>query len=326
MKDVHESEIFKLLDKKGNIFSKCQSNLSKTGVDLAPYLEDTFKIIARIFKDPLTNRAIEAVHNKTLRLYYTPAADRLPVYYPFIKARKNGVPTISVDLSNYVSVSTDKITEETTVKIDNKKLYSMMVSGYLYLTLFYNRDSVMSPTLMALLSNIWAQLFCKILIQKVGLSTNRDRLDAFMYFAQKYFLLNICEYPEQSAENMALMQFQNRDVNPTAKSISEACSARGIEMYSDLITFCNTLFNADITGLRGMRLSGSNDGMTFDYFVRQYIMMYYAPSGLSLASLPHFVWMIIAANNYAYIFNDAVIEKCCTKDFPKIMSEIYRLI
>lgn len=326
MKDVHESEVFKLLDKKGNIRAKCASNISKTMVDLGPALEEQLKVILRIFKDQLTMKAIEAVHNKTLILYYTPQADRLPVYYPFIKLKKNGTPIIAVDLSNYVSVSKDEVTEELTVKIDNKKLYSMMVSGYLYLTMFYDTASTLTPGLAALLSDIWAQLFCKILIQKVGLATNRDRLDAFMYFAQKYFLINIAQVNEVAAEEMAMAQFHNRAVNPTAKSISEACSARSINMYSDLITFCNTLFNADITGLRATRLNGSNDGMTFDYFVRQYIMMYYAPSGLALASVPHFVWMVISANNYAYIFNDSVIEKTCTNVFPKIMSEIYRAI
>lgn len=326
MKDVHESEVFKLLDKKGNIHNKCVSNISKTMVELNPHIEDQLKVLTRIFKDQLTIKTIEAIHNHTLILYYTPETDRLPVYYPFVKLKKNGTPIIAVDLSNYVSVKKDEVDGHLDVKIENKKLWCMMVSGYLYLTLFYDKSSVLSPALARLLSDIWAQLFCKILIQKVGLATNRDRLDAFMYFAQKYFLLNICEVPDQVAEDISMMQFHNRDINPTAKSISEACASRGIEMYSDLITFCQTLFNADITGLRSMRLNGSNDGMTFDYFVRQYIMMYYAPSGLSLASLPHFVWMIISANNYAYIFNDAVIEKTCTNDFPKIMSEIYRLI
>lgn len=326
MKDVHESEVFKLLDKKGNIRAKCINNLSKTMVDLGPHMEDQFKVIARIFKDQLTVKAIEAVHNKSLILYYTPTTDRLPVYYPFIKLKKDGKPVIAVDLSNYVSVKQDDVDNTLEVKIDNKKLYSMMVSGYLYLDLMYDKSSTLSMPLYSLLSNVWAQLFCKVLIQKVGLATNRDRLDAFMYFAQKYFLLNICETNPQVAEDIALMQFNSRKANPTAMSIAEACSSRSIDMYSDLITFCNTLFNADITGLRAMRLNGSNDGMTFDYYVRQYIMMYYAPSGLTLASLPHFVWMVISANNYAYIFNDAVIEKTCTNDFPKIMSEIYRII
>lgn len=326
MKEVRDSEIFKLLDKKGNIDAKCRNNLSKTMVNLGPTLSDQLKTLIKIFKDPLTPKAVAAVESGSVIIYYTPETDRLPVYFPFIKFKQNGVSKIAVDVSNYCSVKIDKVTNEMSATIDNKKLYAMLIPAYMYLTMYPSKDSIMPPYINKITSDLWAQLFCKVLVSKVGLGTNKDRLDAFLYFAQKYFLLNIMEVPEAQAEDIAIMQFKNKSVNPTAMTIAEACSARSIDMYADLITFCDTLFNADITGLRTMRLNGSNDGMTFDTYVRNYIQLYYAPSGLALASFPHFMWMLIAANNYAYIFNDAVIEKVCMSSYPKLMSEIYRIM
>jgi hypothetical protein len=295
-------------------------------VNCKDLLADNLKMVTRVFKDSLSLKAVEAVNSDRLVLYYTPETDRLPTYYPFIKFKQNGIPKIAVDLSNYIVVKKDKLTEERTASIDLKKLYSLTVSGYLYLDAFYSKDCTVSPLLLNMCSEIWARMFCKVLIQKVGLGTNKDRLDAFMYFAQKYFLLNIMECTEATAEDIAAMQFKGRQLNPTSKVIAEACSSRGIDMYKDLITFCETLFNADITGLRGMRISGSNDGMTFDFYVRQFTMMYGITAGLTLASFPHFIWMIISANNYAYIFNDSAIEQLCTNEFPKIMTELYRMI
>ena len=326
MKDVHESEVFKLLDKNGAIRKKCQTNLTTNMVNCKDLLEDNLRTVLKVFKDNLTSRAVDAVKNGSLVLYYTKGTDRLPVYYPFIKFKQGGVPKLAIDLSNYITVKKDKLTEEQTANIDVKKLYSLLVSGYLYLTLWYTKDSTVTPELLRITSNLWAKMFCKVLIMKVGLATNQDRLQAFMYLAQKFFLINIVECTPAVAEDIALMQFKDRKPNSTAKVINEACDARGIDLYKDIITFCETLFNADITGLRGMRINGSSDLMTFDYYVRQYIQLYYVTAGLSLASFPHFMWLLISANNFSYIFNDATIEPMCTTEFPKLMSGIYRML
>lgn len=326
MKDVHESEVFKFLNKDNAIQKRCQSNITKNMVDCKELLVDTFKTILKVYKDNLTLEAMNAVKAGRLIVYYTKGDDKLPVYYPFIKFKHSGTLKVAVDVSSYISVKTDKATGDEVANIDMKKLYCLLISGYLYLEKFADKTVTLSPALQKYCANIWAKLFCKVLIMKVGLGTNRERHDAFMYFSMKYFLLNILETPETVAEDIALSQFKGRVINPTAKYINETVKTRGIDMYADLIAFCNTMFNAEITGMRGIRVNGSNDAITFDFYIRQYIQLYYVTAGLSLSSFPHFLWMIISTNNFAFMFNDSTIEPMCTDDFPKIWNEILRMV
>ena len=327
MKDVHESEVFMFLNKDGSIQKRCQSNITKNMIDCKHLLADTFKTIMKVYKDNLTLRTMDAINKGTLIVYATKEMDRLPVYYPFVKFKHGGTVKVAVDISNYVTIKTDKVTNEETATIDMKKLYCLIISGFLYLNNFSSKTATVTPTMLKYCALIWAKLFCKVLIMKVGLATNRDRHDAFMYFAMKYFIINIMECPETVAEDIACTQFKGKVVNPTARYINETVKDRGIELYSDLVTFCNTMFNADITGMRGIRVTGStNDTITFDFFIRQYIQLYYVTAGLTLASFPHFLWMIISVNNFAFLFNDSTIEPMCTDEFPKIWNEILRMI
>ena len=327
MKDVHETEIFQMLDTKNNIRKKVESNIRQTMVNLNTVLMPQIESLSRLYPDTLCPKVIQAIKDGRIILYYTPELDKLPIYYPFIKFKASGVPKMAVDLSNFTDgITKDRVTGDLTVKIQNVKLYCLAASAYLYLTVYPTKDSTLTPNLMKLTSNLWARLFCNVLSAKAGLGTNRDRYDAFMYFAQKYFLINILEAPPQTAEDIAAMQFKNRMLNPTARQIAEACSSRGIEMYSNLMVFCDTLFNADITGLRSVKVSSSGAAMTFDAFVRNYITMYYSASGLSLAAFPYFMWMLMSSCYNAFIFKDSIIEKICLEDFSKIMVEIYRMI
>ena len=327
MKDVHETEIFRMLDSKNNIRLKVESNIKKNMVNLNSTLMQQIEGLSRLYPDALSPKVIQAIRDGRIILYYTPETDKLPIYYPFVKFKDNGVPKMAIDLTNFTDgISKDRVTGELNVKIQNVRLYCLAASGYLYLTVYPTKDSTLTPTLMRLTSNLWAKLFCNVLTAKAGLGTNKDRYDAFMYFAQKYFLINILEAPAQTAEDIAMMQFRNKMLNPTARQIAEACSSRGIEMYTNLMVFCDTIFNADITGLRTIKINSTGSAMTFDAFVRNYIAMYYAASGLSLAAFPSFMWMLMSSCYYAFIFKDSVIEKICLDDFSKIMVEVYRMV
>ena len=328
MKDVHETDIFQILDAKNNIRKKVESNIKNSMVDLKPYLTEQLRRVRNIWNDNLTNKTLAAIESGNIIVYYTPGADRLPIFYPFIKFKVAGVPKIAVDISNFNNgITKNAATDELNVKIDDKKLYTLITSAYLYLAAYPTKDSTLPPYLATMLSDLWAKLFCNVLVAKAGLGTNKDRYEAFMYFAQKYFLLNILEVPPQTADDIAAMQFKGKTLNPTTKQIAEACASRGLEMYTNLPTFCNVLFNADITGLRALKVSNNNNEvMNFEAFLRNYITTYYAASGLSLAALPYFMWMTLSANMNSGTFKDNLIIKFCGNDYPKIMSEINRMI
>ena len=326
LKNVNETDVFAYLNKNGKLEANVKSNIQKNMVDCKNLLADDLKVVKKVFNSTLTLKALEAVDNGSLILYYTKGTDRLPVYYPFIKYAQSGQLKMAVDLSNYVTVKKDKVTNEIIGTIDRKKLYCMMVSGYLYLAKFSIKNSTIPSPMLKICADLWAKIFCRVLVLKVGLGTNKERYEAFMYLATKFFVLNIMEYPEAVAEQLAVMQFRGKQLNPTARMINEAFTERGIDPYESLTRFCETIFDNSITGIRGMRINGSNDSLTFDYYLRQYIDMYTISSALTLVSFPHFLWMLISVNNFAFIFNDRTLEEMCTSEWPKLEQQILAMV
>ena len=61
--------------------------------------------------------------------------------------------------------------------------------------------------------------------------------------------------------------------------------------------------------------------------MKEYITMYGVSAGFGLASFPYFLWMLLSANNGAWIFTgDRAVETMTKDDFSTLMSEIFRLI
>ena len=325
MKDIYESDVFEFLDKGVNIKEILVENFKSNGrVDCKDLLEDEFKKIGKIYKDELSKRALIAVSKGDIIVFYNDkTTKRIPVWFPFFKIKSNGVSKTVVDVTNYVQIRKDKDTGDTEVNVAYKKLYCLIVSAYIFSKC--EKHTVLTPTLMKYTANVWAKMFCKILSMKVGLQSNKERHDAFMYFAMRFYLQYVLEAPVAVAEQIAKSTQFNGVLNSTAASIEQACADREIDLYSNFTVFCTTLFNNDITGIRGMRIN-SGDNITYAYYIRQFIQMYYPPITLSLVSFPHFIWAVFSANNFAYLMNDKLLESISVDEYPKIIAELTRMV
>lgn len=329
MKLVQDTDIFNFVngDNTGKTKQLMIDILANQMRVITPELDYDLRTIEKVYKNPLTMKSIDEVRKGNIILFVSKDPNKImPPWMPFIKfSDQNKQPKVAIDLSIYASLHEDKVNEELTVSIDRKKLYVLIISSYIYL---YHADksSVLPAQLMSLTASVWAKMFCKILDRKVGLSTNPERKEAFLYFAAKYYLINILETVDTIAENIAVGMFKTKIKNNTAKEIEIRIKDRDIDLYKDLQTFVSTLFNNEITGLRSIRLKGSSTELNLSFYMKEFIAYYFSTSGFAVAAFPFFIWMIISANNWAYIFNDKVIEDISKEEFPKIMVEIYRLI
>lgn len=329
MKLVNDSMVYKyMLKDKESVLNTYRLELIKGGmINLNAEFAAQLANIKKIYNDALTIKAVDAVANGTIILFAARNPRHcMPSYMPFIKYKSGDKQYVAIDLTKWVVLKPIKGSDDQyDASIDIKKLYCFIVSAYLYQSKF-DKDSQISSKLAKSSAIVWAKLFCKVLEMKVGLATNRDRHDAFMYFAMMFFLVNIVEYNRESAENLAKSFFKSNMVSPTVRYIETSISDKNIDLYESFEVFCNTLFDPDITGLRSLRLKGTNNVINVEYYVSQYITLYHLTSALSLAAFPYFIWMVISTCNWAYLFNDKTIEAIASEEYGNIMTEIYKIV
>ncbi len=317
-----------MLKDKESVLNTYRLEIIKGGmIDLAPELTTQLANIKKIYNDVLTSKALDAVEKGDLIIFAARNPKHcMPSYMPFIKYKVGDKQKVAIDVTKYVVLKPIKGQDDVyDVTIDIKKLYCFIISAYLYQSKF-DKDTQISSKLAKSSAVVWAKLFCKVLEMKVGLATNKDRHDAFMYFAMMFFLVNLIDYNKESAENLAKSFFRSNMVSPTVKFIEASVSDKNINMYESFETFCNTLFDPDITGLRSLRLKGTNNVINVEYYVSQYITLYHMTSAFSLAAFPYFIWMVISTCNWAYLFNDKTIEAIASEEYGNIMPELYKMV
>lgn len=329
MKSVNDSMVYKfMLKDKESVLNTYRLELLKNGmINLNADFAQQLANIKKIYNDQLTNKAVDAVGDGSIILCAARNPKHcMPSYMPFIKYKSGDKQYVVVDLTKWVILKPIKGQDDQyDVTIDIKKLYCFVVSAYLYQSKF-DRDTQISSKLAKSSAIVWAKLFCKVLEMKVGLATNRDRHDAFMYFAMMYFLVNIIEYNKESAENLAKSYFRSGTISPTVRYIESKIKDKNINIYESFETFCTTLFNPEITGLRSLRLKGTNNVITTEYYISQYITLYHMTSAFTLVAFPYFIWMVISTCNWAYLFNDKTIESIASEEYGNIMTELYKMI
>lgn len=328
MKLINDSTIYKfMLKDKDSTLNAYRSEIVGGGMTvLNGELVVQLANIKKIYRDRLTQLAVDEVTKGNIIIYSAKNPTHcMPSYMPFIKYKVQDEQKVAIDITQYATVKKIKDSEDLDVVMDTKKLYVFIISAYLYLRTF-NRNTILPSKLAKSSAIVWAKLFCKILEMKVGLATNRERHDAFMYYAMMFFLVNIIEYNEEAAKAIAKSYFKTGVVNSTIGYIETQIENRNLPIYATFEDFCKIMFDPEITGIRTMRLKNSNDRITLEYFVSQYITMYHVTSAFSLAAYPYFIWMVISACNWAYLFNDKTIEPVASEEYNTIMTELWKMV
>lgn len=312
MLKLKDSDIFKMSDKSSGYITKMAKILAgDPSVYILNFkLADQLTRIKRAYKDRAVLQAIDEINNGNLILFYTNNPElRLSTALPFFEYKKDGIKKVAINLSNYTNISNLGKDDEN-INIDLKKLYCLIIPAFWLLKIF-DEKTILTNKCMSATAYMWSSMFNKILIKAIGLSSNMDRLNAFRYFAMKFFLIYYLEVADRIAENIAIGFLPANSKNYLINKVETEVELDGINMYQDFTTFCEVMFNNKYTGIRslkGAKTLGASNDMNVSLYIKKYTQQYDFSTIMSLASFPYFAFVMFESYNWAYMANDKALE------------------
>ena len=321
MKSIMQTDVFAQSAKKFAIEPKIKNMVSgKAGKvltyeDIAPYLTSAL----RSFRESVFLKAVEDFKNGDLILVYcNDMGEALPPFLPFVKFAKDGKKKVVIDVS-YIFSERDGIYSLRQIEA----LYSLMIAAEYTLELF-DPKAILPSNLISLTAQMWAKMFCKVLNKIIALGINRDRYEAFMYFAMQFYCRYILETPIVTANSIAESYLKNGKT-PLINSIEGEIHTREIDIYGNFQNFCTVMFNNDITGVRsGPR--GSSSEINYVTYMSAFMHEFDQSSLYGLAAFPYFLLMIIRVNVGSRDINRRALEDIMLdmKKYVEITKELNR--
>jgi len=270
-------------------------------------LSSTLDLIKKMYKDHITLEMITAVKKGDIIIYYTDdRALMLPVYMPFVKVKGANGFKVRIDVSNFTTVQTDRDSGNKSYSVNEKKLYAVLISGYLTLVSF-SQQSVLHPEIMGISASIWGDLFCNILNKATTISKNKDAYLTIKYLAMKFFLIYIMELNDVVAVKV-IESVMGKEKSQYLIDIENKLSTMDINPYVSLTDFCKTIFNYEITSIQALRSTNRKAIINVSSFVAKYGLSYGQSTLLSLGSYSYFVYSIISAFTWSGLCNSAAMQ------------------
>lgn len=322
-----------ILDQRGVYSEKIKNILiSNQKKNISSYLTKSLNDIVKIYKDKAIIKAVHEVQLGNIKLYVLPENLQLPMCLPFIKYRDKNGERVFIDMSKFVNEK--NIGGDIEYEVDLRQLYTLILSAYITLQ-FVDESTVLSTEIMRYSAIVWAKIFCKVLNQTIGLSTNKDKYYAYMYMTMKFYLLKQLHAPEPVAESICsayVGEFYQgkKELNYFLNNMTRVIEERQYKPFDNIEQFCYTMFSDEVSGTSGIRAANIADNINITAFFKKYMTMYGASSVMALGSWPYFMMMIISANNQAGIVNDRSLKDIVKEDearnVVKLMSSIYKEI
>jgi hypothetical protein len=327
MRMLKESDIYGLLNKEDILDKEVIQILSgRDTVVLKSEMQPSLDLIKKIYRENITLKILNAIDKNEIVMFQTSAGNSLPVYMPFVKYfnKATGKETVAVNLTNYLTVRKDKQYDTTEYTIDTKKLYCILLPAYLYLRLF-DKQAVLPVDALEISAVLWARMFNQVLNRVIALSTNKDKYDAFMYFAIRFFLSYYMETGEVVIKSITDKYMKGKD--PYMVNLIEAkCNDAGINLYESFQTFTKTLFNNEFTNTKSIRVNNISDALNSQFYLKKFIELYDVSSVFSLSSYPYFLFSIYSGFYWSYINPprafEAVIED--PKEMGRLLIALYK--
>lgn len=323
MKSVATTDLFQRFESVYQINAHLKSVIGGAGVRVTTELASDILAMERSYRDILTTKACKALTNGDIILVYGDPAKMLPPFMPFIKTIKNGKEVVICDLSmTSFSARQNKVTGETQYSMDIRQLNSIIVAAYIFLNL--KKNSIIPPDIIQTMAIAWARMFTKVLNQAIGLNTNPDRYNAFMYFAMKFFMIYLLDIEEKRAD-IFVTEMSKDGKSTYVRQMEEAIVTRGLTPYKSFEDFCNTLFNQEISGIGSGRTMGDLNAASY---LKVFTRIYGLNSIFALAAFPYFMYVYISVNNANRGFNRRVFEDVMVnpRNYTTVMKAFSKIV
>lgn len=321
MKSIMQTDIYTQTTKNFAIEAKLTNLISGkagkilTNDDLSTHIMS----LNRSYKDPVLVRAIEEFRNGNIILIYCQdMSQSLPPFMPFVKFAKGTTKKVIVDLS-YMMTERDGLYNIRQLE----SLYCILTVAELTLELF-DPKSILPIEVITICGQMWAKMFCKVLNRQIALNINRDRYEAFNYFAIQYFCRYILETPIITANSVSESILYNGKT-PLINNIEGEINSRKLDVYGSFQNFCTVMFNNEITGMRSGAI-GSPTEMNFVTYLSAFMKEFDRSSLFGLAAFPYFLLMIFRINTGSRDINKRALEEIMMnpKQFAVIFKELQK--
>lgn len=328
MRKLVDSDFFMNEVNKDNVLlgraNKIISGLETGTIVLNQYLyPDIKKKIIQTRKEKIVLEMGKAIENNQMLLFTTPPERKLPDALPFLCYNRNiggnERAEVAVNVASIVKPVKLPTGEETYEINDIPKIFTVMYSGYLAMTKF-THTSIVDPSILYDSAVLWAAMFNKPIFDSIGLH-NPERNDAFMYFGMKFFLGYMMGCSQGQTDAMSMKFIKNKKNNQILV-MEEAINDKQINIYEGLIPFMQTMFNDEVTQIRGIRTTNIENRMNISYYISRFIMAFGSNAMLALCTFPYFLYVTIAAYSKCKIIKDKAFDNV----FSKYKRELNRLL
>jgi hypothetical protein len=327
MKLIQNSDIFDYLNKDDHLKDKITKVLgSMSGaIILNNNIKKELDMLQRLYKEQSVIAIIKEIRENNILLVKIPVAYKFPTCLPFIKYKKEGKPKLVINLTDYIKEKKDMDTNEVEYSIDIKQLYVLCLSGFIYYKLL-EENVTLPPDVIKTSSIIWSRMFNKVLIKTIGLNTNKERYEAFMYFGMRFFMKYYLDSPDVVIENISNSYLKNGKTY-LISHMEEKIKYLNVDINESFDKFCHTLFNNEVSNIKGIKVNNVADALNRQSYLAKFIEMYGFASLCSLGSYPYFLFVIISSFNWSKICADRSLEDIVfydSKEMPKLLSSIYK--
>lgn len=299
------SDTFIFEQSKSNIMDTIQGSLAQ-GKALGPQdLEEQFVLIKKYIKSALKIKVLKDYEENNIVLLYAPENVGRMTSLPFIMSVSNGKLCANVMVSSFGNMRQDGV-----VNVDYRKLYTLMESAYIAKEFLGRYDKYKNNGAIINGCVIYANMFVKPLNKKFNLHLDKNRENAVLFLAAKFYLKNVLGMQnEDILYNTAIRACKGE--NPLL--IKEVDVAIPDEAYKDLGTFINALKEDKLNlGLSGLTVRG---------FLESYISLYGGSTVFGLELLPYWLYIVNASISSMGLVNNYALEELCEKGGAKIIAQ-----
>ena len=320
MRSFKECDIYERMN-KGNTISK-RLIISMQSVNskyiLNNKMDDILSTLAKTYKDTVTIKAIEAIKQNRIFIVALPLDKVFPANIPFVRVKRNGSAVVIVDITPYATL--EKVGDSDTiasVKIDIVKLYSILIPAFIALEVI-NEETSMSSDVMKDLSYLWAKMFNQILMSQRVFVGNRERYQAYMYYAIRFFLSYYIQAPAPIVEKISRGYIGDVD-SSYILMIEDAIKRKQVDIYSSWEAFASTMFSNEITNIR----AATNIEMNIEQYIRVFTTNLGKGSYLALWSADYAFYCFFCTWEQSYILSNRAFSPIVDAD-PKLMPRLLR--
>lgn len=320
MRKFTESDIFEKMNTGNAIINQLQQAIKAIDDSkiINDRITDALNSMNRAYRDGLTTKVIEAVVKGDIRVLYLPPDKQFPAHIPFVRGKWAGRDCVLVNMTKYCVVERSETGEIESIKVDISKLYAMLVPAYMALKVI-NEGTVLSSETTKTLALLWAKMFNKILMSQKIFVGNRERYEAFMYFAMRFFMVYYLGVPMAIVDNLSTEYIGGVKSNYIL-TIENNLQHKGVDLYADWNTFARTMFSNEITNIKAV----SNVDMNVEQYLRLFAT-YMGRDGsyLALWSADYAFFCFFVTWCHTWILNDRSFADIVDAD-PKLMPKILR--